>query len=396
MTTLAMALLPALLPIEPLRAQSPTQEQDVQRLSRACNQFGERLYAELEKGGNPTCSPASIASALLMLLPGARNETADELATALQLPKDLRGERLLKALVELMPEAEGTLRVRNDVWLQQGFELVPAYTDLLSKTLHVEPRTVDFAGATETARVAINRYIADVTNDRVQELLQRTDIDASTSTVLTNAIWFKAAWRNAFQKRATKPAPFHLADGSETEVPMMSQTKRHRYAATDAWRCVEMQFGDAPLRFEAIVPEPGQTLADARSALLAGTHLDKLADDVVHVRMPSFRIKARHSLQPALEALGMRRAFGASADFTNMDASGRAHVGAVLHETWIQVDEEGCEAAAATAVVMKRAGARRPVKVQEITFDRPFVFGLRDAKTGLLWFVGQVDDPRAK
>lgn len=377
-----------------LPAQEPTPTDDVRRLAEACNRFGESLYGQLTTSGNPTCSPASICAALYMLLPGADGETADELARALRLPDDLRGARLLAAASHLMPEADGTLRVRNDLWIQEGSPLVPDYTQLLQRHLGATARTVDFANAMEAARRTINDYISDATNERIEELLLPDDLTPDTRTVLTNALWFKAAWREAFRERATESLPFHLANGERVDVPTMLQTTEHGYAEGDGWRCVAMAFDEGPLRFEAIVPAPGKTIDDARRALTSGTYLTELERQRVSVKLPRFKVKARHSLRDALQAMGVHAAWQpGKADFSRMDTSGQLVVSDVVHETWIAVDEKGCEAAAATAVLMKRGAAARPEQPKEIVFDRPFVFGLRDPKTGLLWFVGEVDNP---
>ncbi len=376
---------------------------DAKTLATACNRFAADLHAAMAPNGAPTASPGSIAIALCMLLPGARGETAAELQKALHLPVEFTGDRLHVAAARMLddlgirtprPDAESTvLKVTNDLWTARSFEVVPAYAELLRTSFAASHHSVDFAGDPQAARAAINAHVKTHTNGRIPELVPVDLIGRDTRVVLTNAIWLKAAWLHAFAERGTKPAPFHFADGSSADVPTMQIANEFAFAENDAWQCVVLPFDDHALVCEVILPRAGHTLTEAEAVLLQGTHLATLAEARVHVKLPRFRTMGSCRLREALLALGIRSAFG-GADFSGIATNEPLVVGDVVHQTWIQVDEKGAEAAGATAVVLKRGGeAAKPVHT--FTADRPFAFTLRDRRTGLVLFLGRVDDPRA-
>lgn len=379
---------------------------DARLLASACNRFAADLHGQLVAKGAPTSSPASIGLALLMLLPGARGDTERELAAVLHLPDDLRGPRLHAAAADLLERlpvvrkgAHDTngpqLRLANDLWTQSGWPVVTAYQQLLRTSYGAMHHEVGFASDPEAARQKINAHIAGLTNDRIPELLTPDLVMRSTRVVLTNAIWLKVAWLHSFHAGATQPRPFTLADGTAITVPTMLHTEGYSYAETDDWQCVVLPFAGCELVAEFLLPRPGRTLAAAEGALLAGDHAAKLAAESVQVMLPRFRVAAAHRLREPLLALGMRAAFDATrADFTGITPKRELVVDDVVHQTWIQVDEEGCEAAAATAVVMKATAAVRPREPKVFTADRPFAFTLRERTTGLVLFLGRVDDPR--
>lgn len=204
-------------------------------------------------------------------------------------------------------------------------------------------------------------------------------------------MWFKGAWQHAFAERRTKPAPFTRADGSEVTVSMMQLGEALPCVDGEAWIAVELPFADSEVRCEIVMPKAGHTLAEAEQAMLQDAVRPALQHQQVSLRLPKFRVAARHQLKEALMALGLQRAFTADADFSGIDDQEPLCVDEVVHQSWIQIDEAGAEAAAATAVVMKRAGAAG--NFIKLTFDHPFAFALRDHGTGLLLFAGRVDDP---
>ena len=395
---LASLSLPCCL-LGPLAAQDA--KADAERLAACCNQFAADLHPRLGKTATPTSGPASIAFALLMLTPGARAATADELATVLHLPADLRGARLDAAVQKLLttcglgarPAAneKTAMRLVNAMWAQRGHAFVPAYVDTLRRSYGATHHLVDFIGATEGARRAINADVASATNDRIKELIPPDLLTAETRLVLTNAMWFKGAWQHPFAERRTKPEPFTRADGSEVTVSMMQLGEALPGVDGEAWIAVELPFADSEVRCEIVMPKAGHTLAEAELAMLRDAVRPALQQQQVSLRLPKFRVAAQHRLKEALIALGLPRAFTADADFSGIDDKEPLCIDEVVHQSWIQLDEAGAEAAAATAVVMKRAGAARDFI--KLTFDHPFAFALRDHGTGLLLFAGRVDDP---
>ena len=388
----------------PSVAHKPHQN-DHELLANACNRFAERLYGTLAATAAeelPTCSPGSVAMALAMLLPGARGETAEQIADVLELPEDLRGDRLLRAAARLIATSTAargddkpSMRITNDLWLQHDFPVLDSYRGALRQHFGADAHNLDFAHEPDAARTAINRHIARATENRIEQLLEPGTIEPLTRVVLTNALWFKDSWRHQFEAFRTRQEPFTLRDGTAVDVAMMNTTSMFDFAEHEDWQAVVMPFANSTLQLEAIVPADGVDLATAERALLRGEHVDRLTRKSVRIRMPRFRAEASHNLVPALKKLGMELAFGRGADFRGIEATGRLLVSRVEHKVWVDVDENGAEAAAATAVVLKERGMTRPGQAKMFDADRAFAFALRDRKTGLLWFVGRVEDPRA-
>ncbi|HEX5053108.1 MAG TPA: serpin family protein [Planctomycetota bacterium] len=386
-------------------AQAPAE--DCLRLARCCNAFAADLVAKLPENAR-TCSPASISIALLMLLPGARGLTAAEIANVLHLPVDLRDERLSTAASQLLEQSgvvagrnqarsePAALYLANDLWVQKGHALVDSYVALLHGSFGADRRSVDFAAAPDAARQTINAHVAEATHDRIRDLIPPGLLDESTRVVLTNALWFKAAWEHPFSKAATQDAAFHLADGTSADVPMMRIAESFQYAEAADWQFLSMPFAAAHICFEAMLPCAGQSLASAEHTLLTRGHEQAIGWQQVRVSLPRFRVAAGHFLREPLIALGMHDAFApGAADFSAMDPQKQLVVDDLVHRTWIDVDENGAEAAAATAMVLKAGAAAPRGEPKLFVADRPFAFVLRDTRTGLVLFAGRVDDPRA-
>lgn len=387
-----------------LAQNAPT---DADALANACNAFARDLHTKLAEGGQPTASPGSISIALLMLLPGARGDTATEIATMLHLPEGLRDARLHAAASELLDRSgivagrKGKktdvppLYLTNDLWVQTGYSLLTSYVDVLKTSFTAGQHDIGFATDPDGARKTINAHVGKATHDRIPELIPDGLIDLETRVVLTNALWFKAAWAEPFPKGATADARFTLAGGETVQVPTMRKTEPMLWAETDKVAFVSMAFATPGIRCELVVPKDGAALADAEAALFDATfRAAKLAP--VQMELPRFQVRGVHRLKEVLIALGMKKAFTAGADFSGMTKRNELHVSEVVHQTWVAVDEEGAEAAAATAILLKRGGAARPGQAKVFRADRPFAFALRDHDTGLLLFVGRVADPRQK
>jgi len=367
---------------------------DDQRLVDALNHFAGDLHGQLANGDMPVSSPASVAFALLMLLPGARGETADELAATLRLPEGLRGQRLEDAIERLLKtyDIDGLeMRLRNDLWIQTGHEVVPAYARTLRQKFAASLRQLNFAGDLDDARQQINSYIDKVTNHRIPQLL--TSLPQNTRHVLTNAIWYRGRWRFDFYRPKMREAFFVTADQS-VKVPMMHAEDHFHYRESDAWQYVALPFRDGSIEFELILPRPGHDLADAEAALIRGLHQGKRTTSRLRLSMPTFRMRIRGNLRAPLQSLGLAAMFQTNrADFSGIDAKTPLNIDDIVHGTWINVDENGVEAAAATALLMEAGAAIQPDEPKTMRADRPFAFSLRDRRSGLLLFVGRVTNP---
>jgi serpin B len=365
--------------------------------------LGADLYGRLPDQGNLVFSPASIATALRLMLLGARGGTAAQIAAALHLarPDDAGpGLRAVSDLLRDLAAGDLTLRAPNTMWVQSGLVLEPGFTAALAGAAAVALRDADFRRAADQARQEINQFIAEQTEGKISDLLGPGVIDAGTTLVLASAVYLKAAWAHPFPAGATRDAPFHPGPGpgpgTQVTVPTMRVRATLRYAHGRGYQAVELPYAGARLGMVIVLPDgapgpvPGEPARDL-AGLLAG-----LAPRQVSLALPRFRVASGFALRPVLAGLGMPQAFSADADFSGVTTAQRLRISEVVHKAYIDVDEQGTEAAAATAVVMTAAarfqGGDPPV---EVIADRPFLFAVTDSATGLPLFLGRVTDPAA-
>jgi serpin B len=365
--------------------------------------FSTDLYRALSADAADTVfSPVSVAAALRMALCGARGQTAAELGRALHqdgTPEAAAdGLRSLSAVVaSLTAGGSVTFRAPNTIWVQAGLPLLPDFTARLSEAAAAAWAEADFAAAPEAARAKINQVIAGQTEGKITELLPPDAIGERTKLVLASAVYLKAAWLEPFAESATADAPFY-PDGPgqpSLTVPMMHGTGPRQYLRGDGYQAVLLGYRGASLAMAVVLPDGPLTALPPRigAAGLAGLVAGATTHQVT-LSMPRFRVEAAFDLVPVLQRLGVREAFGNRADFSGITKAEPLKVGAVAHKAYVDVDEHGTEAAAATAVTMLRASAvfRRPAAVTMVV-DRPFLFAILDTATGLPLFLGQVSHP---
>ncbi len=386
----------------------------VSAIAKGNNEFAVDLYRRLgAKDGNLFLSPYSVTSALAMCWAGARGNTEAEMAKALRF--SLPQERLHDAMGALTADLNGRvhegrwdqdpdkgrkpfeLTVANALWSQKGYPFRKNYRDLVGKAYGAGLTELDFSADAEGARRTINGWVEGRTNRRIKDLIARGMLTPDARLVLTNAIYFKAAWAEAFRPEDTKEEEFRVAGGAAVKVPMMRRTDHFRYLDGDGFQAVELPYLGGELTMVALVPKAADGLA-ALEAKLTAADLDAWIAKMEHARirlgMPRFRTECTFQLAPELRAMGMKDAFVyPAADFTGMSETKELYIGLVIHKSFVDVDEKGTEAAAATAVVML-AGAARPSEPIPLTIDRPFLFLIRDAKTGAILFLGRILDPR--
>ena len=287
------------------------------------------------------------------------------------------------------------LATANQLWGQRDYPFHDAFLDKLAANYGAGMRLVDYIKATEDARKAINAWVSDQTRERIPELIAEGVLNSDTRLVLTNAIYLNAPWMHRFNKDATAAGPFTLLDGSTVEAQFMRLSEDLRFAKGSGYQAVELPYVGGSLSMLVIVPDAGE-FADFQSAFNADT-LENIVSDLktaqVKLGFPRFEYSTQASLKDALKEMGMPIAFeGGLADFSAMSPDGKnLYIQDVIHEAFIAVDEDGTEAAAATAVVVGRTSA--PVDVVELTVDRPFLYAIRDNDTGAILFLGRVVDP---
>ena len=370
--------------------------------------FGAELYRVLASDATDTVfSPLSVASALTLAWFGARGQTAAELGDVLHLTDPRQAAAALRAAAELAApdQAAGpvTFRAPNTVWLQAGLPISAEFTARL-RDAAAELVAADFAGAPDAARKQVNRVIAEQTAGKITDLLAPGSIGSLTRLVLASAVYLKARWAEPFAESATRDAPFY-PDGPDrpaATVRMMRGTASRAYLRGDGYQAVVLPYRGTSLAMAVVLPDgplsglraaiaggggPGGPGGPGR--LLAGASRARVA-----LSLPRFRLTAGFELIPALQRLGIRQAFGDQADFSGMTGDQRVPISAVAHKAYVHVDENGTEAAAATAIVAQAMAAFRSPPVT-MTVDRPFLFTIYDAQTGRPLFVGQVSHPEA-
>jgi len=381
---------------------------DLARLTSGNSAFACDLYQALrQKPGNLFYSPYSISLALAMTYAGARGETATQMANTLHftLSPDSLHPAFNSLDLELASRGEGAkgkdskgfrLNIVNAIWGQDGYKFLPAFLDVLAENYGAGLRLLDFVKAPEESRLTINNWVSDQTEGKIKDLIPRGEIDPLTRLVLTNAIYFNAAWRLPFSKERTADGLFYLLDGSKVTVPMMQQTESLRYAEGPGYQAVELPYDGQQLAMVILLPGAGQLAAfeGSLNAEQVEAIVRGLAPRQVALTMPRFKYDSSFKLNETLRAMGMADAFTPGlADFSGMDGRRELFIGAVLHKAFVAVDEAGTEAAAATAVIMQLKSM--PAQPVQVTVDRPFVFLIRDLETGTILFVGRVVNPGA-
>lgn len=378
----------------------------------ADNRFAFDLYARLahEAGssGNIFFSPYSVSSALAITYEGAKGTTADEIRSVLHFPADNAvrrdGYAAMNAGINTGDPAYA-LRNANALWVEKTAPLLPEFTTTAERYYGAGATNLDFAGSPENSRLTINAWVANRTEDRIKDLVPAGVIDPWTRLVITNAIYFHGDWVNQFDRNLTKDADFRTGAGRTVKVSMMQRTDEgamYRYAETSDLQMLVLPYNYTtghPLSMVVLLPR-NDTLTAAEATLTTGT-LPALEQSArarqVAVYLPKFVLKTRYNdMAKTLAAMGMPTAFSADADFSGMDGKNDLYISDVIHQAFIDTNEEGTEAAAATAVVLKWESAREsPEPVPIFKADHPFVFFIQDNESGAILFMGRVTDPAA-
>jgi serpin B len=366
--------------------------------------FALDLYRELkETSGNLFFSPYSISTALAMTYAGARENTAKQMADVLHFPSGQKEvhpafSRLETLLNEVQDRGDIQLNIANSLWPQEGYPFLEEYLALVKKYYGVVITPLDYKGDAEKARIIINQWVEEKTKDKIKNLLQPGILDAVTRLVLVNAIYFKGNWASQFDEKRTKADTFYLMAGRTMQTPLMAQKQEFAYGEEEFLQVLELPYVGKSLSMIVLLPKEKDGLPALEKRLTAAnlrmwTSMPRKQE--VQVFLPRFKMTSQFSLGKTLGAMGMRDAFNPDkANFSGMD--GRLnwlYIGAVIHKAFVDVNEQGTEAAAATAVVMKiRMALQQPI----FRADHPFIFLIRENSTGSILFLGRVMDPSQK
>ena len=372
------------------------------RIMPAMNAFTTASYKQLTQGdANLILSPFNIATALSMALTGARGQTAQEIQSVLHLHYDSTYDAALGTLLADLTKTGNAggneLHTANGLWVQKGFAIRPAFEKTLTNNYHARLTPLDFIANPEAARSEINRWTEEHTKEKIKNLFPAGTLDAQVRLVLTSAIYFYGKWQDAFVTSRTKPAPFTLPTGVTTQADFMNQTSHFGYTETPSAQILEMRYAGTGIAFDVLLPRTLSGLPDLEKSLtlenLSGW-LGKLTTRNVQVSLPKFRAESAFSLREVLSTMGMPTAFTDKADFSGIDPKRGVAISAVVHKAFVDVSEQGTEAAAATGITMRPTAMLMPEQAVVFRADHPFIFLIRDTRTEVVLFIGRLMTPR--
>ena len=362
--------------------------------------FGFDLYQELKnEKGNLFFSPYSISTALAMTYAGARGQTEKEMAKVLhfsleQEPLHSLFSKLQLHLNTVQNKGHIKLSIANSLWAQEGYHFLNTFLDLNKKNYGAGLNFVNFETKTEAARKTINIWVEDKTQQKIKELIKPGMIDSLTTLVLCNAIYFKGDWLSQFDKKRTMDADFYVSSDKPIKVPMMSQKSKFRFRDFGDFKAIELPYEGNDLSMIVFLSEEIDGLAELERNLTNDNvknwigELSRSYESEILVNLPKFKTTCEFELADVLAEMGMPHAF-AGADFSGMTGKRDLFISEVIHKAFVDVNEEGTEAAAATAVVMTKSIS----KALLFRADHPFVFLIRENKTGSILFIGRIIDP---
>ncbi len=388
---------------------------EVKLIASGNNEFAFNLYSQIKNlpeikqaEGNLFFSPYSISTALAIVYAGARGNTAKEMAEVLKFSvdsDDIQSRETMAAIfgaLQKQLEADkGTsgyqLNVANALWGQKGYPFLPEFIELNKKYFRSGLSELDFAQS-EEARKTINTWVEDKTNDKIKDLIPAGAIDALTRLVLTNAIYFKGDWSIKFKEENTKESDFHVTAQKTVKVPLMYQKETLEYAQLDDMQLLQMPYKGEKLSMLIILPKTIGDMDKIESNLNLKTlqsNIRKMRKREVDVYLPKFKMTCGTlDITKILSQMGMKDAFSNAADFSGMSGRKDLFISNVVHKAFVEVNEEGTEAAAATGVTMQLESLAEPPPV--FRADRPFIFMIRDNVSQSILFIGRVVNPALK
>ncbi|XP_053287471.1 leukocyte elastase inhibitor-like [Pleuronectes platessa] len=364
-----------------------------------------RTLSRANPSGNMLVSPLSITSALAMVYLGARGDTADQMAQALSFQHGEAVHAEFKKLIEDInsPSKSYILKTANRLYGEKTAMFLPRFLEETRKYYQADLKTVDFIGAVEASRKEINTWVEQQTDNKIKDLLKT--VSEGTRLVLVNAIYFKGNWKNRFDEAATKEMPFKVSPTESKPVQMMFQKKNLPYNSIDDLQILELPYEKEELSMFILLPKQSTDGSDPLLKLEMELTLERLNEwtdrknmlvhSEIHVHLPKFKLEEDYDLKKPLSELGMTDVFSSSqADLSGMNGGRDLFVSEVVHKAFMEVNEEGTEAAAATAVVT--VGSCGPSVHMDLLFtaDHPFLFFIRHNNTKSILFLGRFSSPQ--
>lgn len=377
---------------------------DGPKIVAGLNGFAGDMHRNMQElqAGDFAISPISISTALGMAYAGAKGETAAELARVLRYPDNVtdfhKSNGLLLGGTQI--DAKGRIvAVNNALWVQNGYRFQSDYFRAVTGHYNAGIKFVDYSTDKEAARARINRWVESKTNNRIKDFLDPSHVDTFTRNILVNTIYFKADWANVFDKAMTKESSFRMDSGGKTRLPLMNQRENFAYTERDNVQLLALPYRGGEMDMVVLLPGPGKLNSLERQIATEGfdpwlTTIDQAIGQDTILTLPKFKIESKYELKDVLAVMGLKTTFSNDANFTGMTEPTEVplKIGQVIHQVFVEVEEKGTEAAAATAVVMVMVtSARRgpPPKPKIFRADHPFLFLIRDRRTGAILFTGR-------
>jgi len=364
------------------------------------NQFAFDFYAKRNSDSNFFFSPYSVSGAVSMVYEGAKGDTATQIASVFYLPNIKVLETSSAKIYNDINKRNKSyaLNTANALWAQKNYIFLSEYFSTVDKYYGGKLTNLDFVDDTENSRLTINKWVEDQTNDKIKDLIPQGAINGFTRLVLTNAIYFKGKWDKQFEKAETKQEDFTVAVGNTIKTDMMRLTgedAKFKYAENDDIQVLNMPYQGNDLSMTLLLPKAGKSMQDAEKYLNAEKFSSLEAgmqESQVNVYIPKFKLETKYFMKDDLFSMGMPIAFSGSADFSGMTGKKDLTIDQVIHQAFVEVNEEGTEAAAATAITMKLT-AMAPSSIKTFRADHPFIFLIQQNSTGNILFLGRLNNP---
>ncbi|OJJ20309.1 hypothetical protein BKI52_17750 [marine bacterium AO1-C] len=367
------------------------------------NQFAIELYKQLTKGQNTNffASPYSISSALAMTYAGAQNTTATEMAKVLRFtPDNLHQDyKMLSDHFKSINRKGLELKIANALWGEKSYPFLPDYLSLNQKYYQAKIESLNFKQYPERSRLIINKWVENKTKNKIKNLIPKGLVDKKTRLVLTNAIYFKGDWEYEFLKRNTKKMAFIAGKQRFPAIKFMYMQRKFRYTENKQLQAIEIPYKGRKMSLLILLPKDKNGLARLEQKLNAKEYQDlieRMYRTKVQLTLPRFKMTINTRLSSTLKQLGMKQAFSNQANFSKMAKNAQLKISEIVHKAFVEVNEQGTEAAAATAVIIAPSGSApgRTYPPKIFKADHPFMFIIKDNKTNSILFIGKLENPK--
>ncbi|MBS3776172.1 MAG: serpin family protein [Bacteroidales bacterium] len=377
---------------------SVSAQQEINEAAQGNNRFAFDLFEEVQKEGeNVFFSPYSISSALAMTYTGAKGDTQKEMQQVFGFSEDKKAQakhyHLLNKHLDTLNEERVQLNVANSLWCQQNFEFLDEFLNINKNYYQAGLERVDFRNNHPEARRKINEWVERETNHKISDLITEDMLNPSVRMVLANAIYFKGMWEYPFDKSKNRPEVFYVSEKRKTHVPFMRRSVSVEYYEDELAQVIELPYSGKDLSMMILLPQEVFGIGQLESKLdaeLYEEYQESMFTKKVELWLPKFKAETQYNLNDPLINLGMKSAFSKGADFSGMTGRKELFISDVAHKAFIEVNEEGTEAAAATGAVMSKSSL---VKKVEFKADHPFIYLIKDNRTNAILFMGRLNEP---